>query len=213
MKTKHFISMLLMVGLGSLHAQESHSPDWSQSQPWQPDFNDDRLLSMPDLLPLLGYFGAQWDAPVAREGHASSTPTFIELDWTGREDESLILPVDSDFIILNPGLNDLTQEEQRSVSIRHIRVESWIGEGLEDDHAAVDIHRAFPLKQQILLLNRGMDLHGNPMQFGARYILHFPDGSVGEVSTHSMGSISVSGKPLRTMAYLLHAGGQVYFGQ
>jgi hypothetical protein len=49
------------------------------------------------------------------------------------------------------------------------------------------------------------------MPFGTRYILHFPDGTKGELSTNSTGSMSVSGKPLRTMAQLLHAGGQVYF--
>lgn len=213
MKTKHFILMTLMVGWNAFHAQEVNSLGGAPSQPWQPDFNDDRLLSMPDLLPLLGYFGAQWDGPLAREGQASSAPKFFELDWTGREDESLILPANADFIILNPGLNDLTQEEQNSVTIRHIRVESWIANGSEYGHSAVDIHQALPWKQQVLLLNRGEDLHGNPMRFGARYILHFPDGSVGEVSTNSLGSMSVSGKPLRTMAYLLHAGGKVYFGQ
>jgi hypothetical protein len=49
------------------------------------------------------------------------------------------------------------------------------------------------------------------MPFGTRYILHFPDGSEGEVSTNSMGSMSVSGNSLRTMAQLFHAGGQVFF--
>lgn len=69
------------------------------------------------------------------------------------------------------------------------------------------------MKQQVLFLNQGTDLYGVPMPYGTRYILHMPDGSKGEVSTNSMGSVSVSGKPLRTMASLVHAGGQVYFAQ
>jgi hypothetical protein len=67
------------------------------------------------------------------------------------------------------------------------------------------------MKSQVLLLDAGRDQNGNPMPFGTRYILHFPDGSEGEVSTNSMGSMSVSGNSLRTIAQLFHAGGQVFF--
>jgi hypothetical protein len=75
----------------------------------------------------------------------------------------------------------------------------------------LEAYQQMPMKSQVLLLDAGVDENGNPMPYGTRYLLHFPDGSKGEVSTNSMGSMSVSGKALRTMAQLLHAGGEVYF--
>lgn len=186
---------------------------FAQSEPsatWQPDFNEDRLLSMPDLLPLLGNFGSQWEGSSEAEGQAS--PVVVEVDWTGRENEALKLPYHADIVILNPGVNDLLDPDQRTVSIRHILVESYlINSGVEED--ATEIHSAMPMKQQVLFMNQGKDSHGEVLPHGTRFILHMPNGSKGEVSTNSMGSISVSGKPLRTMASLFHAGGQVYFTQ
>ena len=183
----------------------------AESSPtWQPDFNDDRLLSMPDLLPLLGHFGSQWGS--TEDSNQAPKPNVVELNWSGQESEALKLPFDADMVILTPGVNDLSDPNQRSVSIRHILVESYvINEGVTG--STTQIHSAMPMKQQMLFLNQGKDLHGVPMPHGTRYILHMPDGSKGEVSTNSMGSVSVSGKPLRTMASLVHAGGQVYFAQ
>ena len=188
---------------------------FAQSEPsatWQPDFNEDRLLSMPDLLPLLGNFGSQWGAPTADQTQGQASPTVVELDWSGQESEPLTLPYHADIIVLNPGFNDLSDPDQRTVSIRHILVESYlVNEGVEA--GATEVHSAMPMKQQVLFMSQGKDAHGQILPHGARFILHMPDGSKGEVSTNSMGSISVSGKPLRTMASLFHAGGQVYFTQ
>ncbi len=186
---------------------------FAQSEPiatWQPDFNEDRLLSMPDLLPLLGNFGAQWEG--SSEGQGQVSPVVVEVDWTGRENEALKLPYHADIVILNPGVNDLSDPDQRTVSIRQVLVESYlVNSGVEAD--ATEIHSAMPMKQQVLFMSQGKDVHGEVLPHGTRFILHMPDGSKGEVSTNSMGSISVSGKPLRTMASLFHAGGQVYFTQ
>ena len=79
-----------------------------------------------------------------------------------------------------------------------------VNEGTEAN--AVAVHSAMPMKQQVLFLNQGQDANGRTMPYGARYILHMPNGSTAEVSTNSMGSMSMSGKPLRTMASLFHAG-------
>ena len=186
---------------------------FAQSEPsatWQPDFNEDRLLSMPDLLPLLGNFGAQWEG--SSEGQGQVSPVVVEVDWTGRENEALKLPYHADIVILNPGVNDLSDPDQRTGSIRQVLVESYlVNSGVEAD--ATEIHSAMPMKQQVLFMSQGKDVHGEVLPHGTRFILHMPDGSKGEVSTNSMGSISVSGKPLRTMASLFHAGGQVYFTQ
>ena len=180
------------------------------SATWQPDFNDDSLLSMPDLLPLLGHFGSQWGS--TEDGNEAPKSNVVELNWSGQESEALKLPFDADMVILTPGINDLSDPDQRSVSIRHILVESYvINEG--GTESTTQVHTTMPMKQQLLFLNQGTDLHGVPMPHGTRYILHMPDGSKGEVSTNSVGSVSVSGKPLRTMASLVHAGGQVYFAQ
>jgi hypothetical protein len=205
---KYFLhSMFLTVALGVV------SMVLAQSEPgatWQPDFNDDRLLSMPDLLPLLGHFGSQWE--MREEGNETQKPYVVELNWTGQESEALKLPYDADMVILTPGVNDLSDSDQRTVSIRHILVESYVAnEGVVA--STIQLHDAMPLKQQVLLLNQGKDVNGVTLPHGTRYVLHMPDGSKGEVSTNSMGSVSVSGKPLRTMATLFHAGGQVYFAQ
>ena len=188
---------------------------FAQSEPsatWQPDFNEDRLLSMPDLLPLLGNFGSQWEAPVVDQTPGQASPTVVELDWSGQEAEPLKLPYDADIVILTPGINDLSDPDQRTVSIRHILVESYlVNAGVEA--SATEVHSAMPMKQQVLFMNQGKDAHGEVLPHGTRFILHMPDASEGEVSTNNMGSISVSGKPLRTMASLFHAGGQVYFTQ
>lgn len=179
---------------------------------WQPDFNEDRMLSMPDLLPLLGYFGSQWGTEEAAEGRANPAPNVVELNWTGRESEALTLPYDADIIILNPGINDLTDSKQRTCSIRHVLVESYlVNPGVQA--TATAIHEAMPMKQQALFMNQGKDIHGSTMPYGTRYVLHLPDGSTAEVSTNSMGSMSMSGKPVRTKASLFHAGGRVYFEQ
>lgn len=179
---------------------------------WQPDFNEDRLLSMPDLLPLLGHFGSQWGAQEDDRAREVPNPKVVELNWSGQESEALKLPYDADIVILTPGINDLSDPDQRTVSIRHILVESYlVNEGTEA--SAVAVHSAMPMKQQVLFLSQGQDANGRTMPYGARYILHMPNGSTAEVSTNSMGSMSMSGKPLRTMASLFHAGGQVYFAQ
>lgn len=171
------------------------------TETWQPDFNDDRLLSMPDILPLLGYFGSELGG-LDREGpETADTPRIHVLDWSGRTGESLVLPAAADVVVFIPGAHE--SESNQSTSIRHIRVESWLPDAASRAH----------IKQQVLLLQQGKNTLGRTMPYGTRYILHFPDGSKGEVSTNSMGSMSVSGKPLRTMARLFHAGGQVYFEQ
>jgi len=207
---KHFLnSMFLTVAVGAASWGIAQSETGAT---WQPDFNEDRLLSMPDLLPLLGNFGSQWGAPAADQTQGQASPTVVELDWSGQESEPLTLPYHADIIVLNPGVNDLSDPDQRTVSIRHILVESYlVNEGVEA--GATEVHSAMPMKQQVLFMSQGKDAHGQILPHGARFILHMPDGSKGEVSTNSMGSISVSGKPLRTMASLFHAGGQVYFTQ
>ena len=207
---KYLLSSMFLAG-----ALGAASVVVAQSEPgatWQPDFNEDRLLSMPDLLPLLGYFGSQWET-IAEDGvREAARPDVVELNWSGRESELLTLPYDADIVILTPGTNDLSDPDQRSVSIRHILVESYVvDEGAQA--SAAEVHSTMPMKQQVLFLNQGKDANGRTMPYGARYILHLPDGSSAEVSTNSMGSMSMSGKPLRTMASLFHAGGQVYFAQ
>ena len=196
---------LFFLGFGmsaSLTAQQT------DSETWQPDYNEDKLLSMPDLLPLLGRFGSEW-TPGNRESDAPNPMNIAVLDWSGQENEALILRATSDLVVLKAGINDGSDPNQRTTNIRHIRVESWLPESpAQGDRAAFE---TLPMKSQVLLLDPGVDANGRPMPFGTRYILHFPDGSKGEVSTNSMGSMSVSGKSLRTMAQLLHAGGQVYF--
>jgi hypothetical protein len=207
---KHFIKPIFF-----MLAFAAASVVGAQSEPgenWQPDFNEDRLLSMPDLLPLLGHFGSQWGTDVEDEVGEMSGPNVVQLDWSGQESEALKLPYDADIVILTPGINDLSDPDQRRVSIRHILVESYVvSEGAEA--SAVEVHSAMPMKQQVLFLNQGIDANGRTMPYGARYILHMPDGSKAEVSTNSMGSMSMSGKPLRTMASLFHAGGNVYYQQ
>lgn len=197
--------ILFFIGLvmsASLTAQQT------DSETWQPDYNEDQLLSMPDLLPLLGRFGSGWSS-VNREGEGPIPMNIAVLDWTGQENEMLFLSATSDLVVLKPGINDGSDPNQRSTNIRHVNVESWLpASPPSSDRAAF---QSLPMKSQVLLMDPGRDANGQPMPFGTRYILHFPDGSKGEVSTNSMGSMSVSGKSLRTMAHLLHAGGQVYF--
>ena len=196
---------LFFLGFGmsaSLMAQQT------DSETWQPDYNEDKLLSMPDLLPLLGRFGSEW-TPGNREGEVPIPMNIAVLDWSGQENEALILRAASDLVVLKSGINDGSDPGQRSTNIRHIKVESWLPSSAPQNDLAPFVN--LPMKAQVLLLDPGRDANGHPMPFGTRYILHFPDGTKGEVSTNSMGSMSVSGKSLRTMAQLLHAGGQVYF--
>lgn len=196
---------LFFLGFGmsaSLTAQQT------DSETWQPDYNEDKLLSMPDLLPLLGRFGSEWTLG-NREGEAPLPMNIAVLDWSGQENEALILRATSDLVVLKAGINDGSDPGQRSTNIRHIKVESWLPSSAPQNDLAPFVN--LPMKSQVLLLDPGRDANGHPMPFGTRYILHFPDGTKGEVSTNSMGSMSVSGKSLRTMAQLLHAGGQVYF--
>jgi hypothetical protein len=196
---------LFFLGFGisaSLMAQQT------DSETWQPDYNEDKLLSMPDLLPLLGRFGSEW-TPGNREGEALIPMNIAVLDWSGQENEALILRATSDLVVLKAGINDGSDPGQRSTNIRHIKVESWLPSSAPQNDLSPFVN--LPMKSQVLLLDPGRDANGQPMPFGTRYILHFPDGTKGEVSTNSMGSMSVSGKSLRTMAQLLHAGGQVYF--
>jgi hypothetical protein len=196
---------LFFLGFGmsaSLTAQQTDSENW------QPDYNEDKLLSMPDLLPLLGRFGSEWTLG-NREGEAPLPMKIAVLDWSGQENEALILRATSDLVVLKAGINDGSDPGQRSTNIRHIKVESWLPSSAPQNDLAPFVN--LPMKSQVLLLDPGRDANGHPMPFGTRYILHFPDGTKGEVSTNSMGSMSVSGKSLRTMAQLLHAGGQVYF--
>lgn len=196
---------LFFLGFGisaSLMAQQT------DSETWQPDYNEDKLLSMPDLLPLLGRFGSEW-TPGNREGEAPIPMNIAVLDWSGQENEALILRATSDLVVLKAGINDGSDPGQRSTNIRHIKVESWLPSSAPQSDLSPFVN--LPMKSQVLLLDPGRDANGQPMPFGTRYILHFPDGTKGEVSTNSMGSMSVSGKSLRTMAQLLHAGGQVYF--
>ena len=196
---------LFFLGFGisaSLMAQQT------DSETWQPDYNEDKLLSMPDLLPLLGRFGSEW-TPGNREGEAPIPMNIAVLDWSGQENEALILRATSDLVVLKAGINDGSDPGQRSTNIRHIKVESWLPSSAPQNDLSPFVN--LPMKSQVLLLDPGLDADGHPMPFGTRYIFHFPDGTKGEVSTNSMGSMSVSGKSLRTMAQLLHAGGQVYF--
>lgn len=199
--------LAVAVGLVSIAAAQSGS-----GETWQPDFNEDRLLSMPDLLPLLGHFGSQWGALGDDQAREVSSPKVVELNWSGQESEPLKLPYDADIVILTPGINDLSDPDQRTVSIRHILVESYlVNDGTEA--TATEVHSAMPMKQQVLFMSQGEDASGRTMPYGARYILHMPNGSTAEVSTNSMGSMSMSGRPVRTMASLFHAGGHVYFAQ
>jgi hypothetical protein len=196
---------LFFLGFGmsaSLTAQQT------DSEIWQPDYNEDKLLSMPDLLPLLGRFGSEWTLG-NREGEAPLPMNIAVLDWSGQENEALILRATSDLVVLKAGINDGSDPGQRSTNIRHIKVESWLPSSAPQNDLETFVN--LPMKSQVLLLDPGQDANGQPMPFGTRYILHFPDGTKGELSTNSTGSMSVSGKSLRTMAQLLHAGGQVYF--
>jgi|GEM_PF-440638 hypothetical protein len=198
------VSVVLLGFIFSLSA----NAQVASSESWQPDFNRDELLSMPDLLPLLGHFGSAWNAqPEANDSRQALD--IAVLDWTGQEGQALILRSSADVVVLRAGVNDGSDPQQRSTGIRHVLVESWLPPTESSD--ALEVYEQMPMKSQVLLLDAGRDQHGNPMPFGTRYILHFPDGSKGEVSTNSMGSMSVSGKSLRTMAQLLHAGGQVFF--
>lgn len=209
-KMKHFLSSMFLAV--AVFASTMAFAQSESGATWQPDFNEDQLLSMPDLLPLLGHFGSQWGPHTDEQSGEMSGPNVVELNWSGQESEALQLPYDADIVILNPGVNDLSDPNQRTVSIRQILVESYlVDEGTEA--SAVAVHSAMPMKQQVLFLNQGQDANGRTMPYGARYILHMPNGSTAEVSTNSMGSMSMSGKPLRTMASLFHAGGQVYFAQ
>ena len=196
---------LFFLGFGMSASLTAQQTDW---EIWQPDYNEDKLLSMPDLLPLLGRFGSEW-TPGIRESDAPNPVNIAVLDWSGREHEALILRATSDLVVLMAGINDGSDPGQRSSNIRHIKVESWLPSSAPQNDLAPFVN--LPMKSQVLLLDPGRDANGHPMPFGTRYILHFPDGTKGEVSTNSMGSMSVSGKSLRTMAQLLHAGGQVYF--
>lgn len=196
---------LFFLGFGMSASVMAQQTD---SETWQPDYNEDKLLSMPDLLPLLGRFGSEW-TPGNREGEAPIPMNIAVLDWSGQENEALILRATSDLVVLKAGINDGSDPGQRSTNIRHIKVESWLPSSAPQNDLASFVN--LPMKSQVLLLDPGRDANGHPMPFGTRYILHFPDGTKGEVSTNSMGSMSVSGKSLRTMAQLLHAGGQVYF--
>jgi hypothetical protein len=196
---------LFFLGFGMSASVMAQQTD---SETWQPDYNEDKLLSMPDLLPLLGRFGSEW-TPGNREGEAPIPMNIAVLDWSGQENEALILRATSDLVVLKAGINDGSDPGQRSTNIRHIKVESWLPSSAPQNDLASFVN--LPMKSQVILLDPGRDANGHPMPFGTRYILHFPDGTKGEVSTNSMGSMSVSGKSLRTMAQLLHAGGQVYF--
>ena len=196
---------LFFLGFGMSASVMAQQTD---SETWQPDYNEDKLLSMPDLLPLLGRFGSEW-TPGNREGEAPIPMNIAVLDWSGQENEALILRATSDLVVLKAGINDGSDPGQRSTNIRHIKVESWLPSSAPQNDLSPFVN--LPMKSQVLLLDPGRDANGQPMPFGTRYILHFPDGTKGEVSTNSMGSMSVSGKSLRTMAQLLHAGGQVYF--
>lgn len=198
---------LFFLGFGMIASLTAQQTD---SEIWQPDYNEDKLLSMPDLLPLLGRFGSEW-TPGNRESDAPNPVNIAVLDWSGQENEALILRATSDLVVLKAGINDGSDPGQRSSNIRHIKVESWLPSAVPENDLAPFVN--LPMKSQVLLLDPGRDANGHPMPFGTRYILHFPDGTKGEVSTNSMGSMSVSGKPLRTMARLFHAGGQVYFEQ
>jgi hypothetical protein len=163
---------------------------------WSPDFDADQHISMQDVLPLLGIFGSTWNQ------QDDSGLKYVLMDWTGRESEALILPPEADVIIMRSGVNDLSDPEQYSKSIRHIVVEQRAQEG-----NALETH------PQLLLLDAGKDVNEHPMKYGTEYILHLPDGSFGRVSTHSLGGLSSSGVPMRTAAYLIHLGGSVYYGQ
>ena len=196
---------LFFLGFGMSASVMAQQTD---SETWQPDYNEDKLLSMPDLLPLLGRFGSEW-TPGNREGEAPIPMNIAVLDWSGQENEALILRATSDLVVLKAGINDGSDPGQRTTNIRHIKVESWLPSSAPQNDLSPFVN--LPMKSQVLLLDPGRDANGQPMPFGTRYILHFPDGTKGEVSTNSMGSMSVSGKSLRTMAQLLHAGGQVYF--
>ena len=176
-----------------IHAQEDNVN-------WNPNFDSNALVSMPDLLPLLGIFGSEWHG--AEVGGDGADVHAVLMDWTGREGEPLILPADADVVVMDAGVNDLSDPDQRQTSVRHISVE-----------AQPQATSGFSIHSQILLLDRGVDLHGAPMKYGTEYILHFPDGTRGMVSTNSVGAMSSSGIPIRTAAYLIHAGGKVYVGQ
>jgi hypothetical protein len=82
---KQFLnSMFLMVAVGAASMVVAQA---ESSATWQPDFNDDRLLSMPDLLPLLGHFGSQWGS--TEDGNEAPKSNVVELNWSGQESEAL----------------------------------------------------------------------------------------------------------------------------
>ena len=80
------VSVVLLGFIFSLSA----NAQVASSESWQPDFNRDELLSMPDLLPLLGHFGSAWNAkPEANDSRQALD--IAVLDWTGQEGQALIL--------------------------------------------------------------------------------------------------------------------------
>ena len=85
-KMKHFLrSMFLLVTVGAASVAFAQS---ESGEMWQPAFNEDRLLSMPDLLPLLGHFGSQWDAILEGGERQEKRPTVVELNWSGGVDSA-----------------------------------------------------------------------------------------------------------------------------
>ena len=179
------------------------------SATWQPDFNEDRLLSMPDLLPLLGHFGSQWGSTL--EDNEAPKPNVVELNWSGQESEALKLPFDADMVILTPGVNDLSDPDQRSVSIRHILVESYvINEGYREHNASA---RCNAHEATSVVFESG---HG-PLRCtdAARDPVHIAHARWKQRRSldQQHGLSERFRKTLRTMASLVHAGGQVYFAQ
>ena len=131
----------------------------------------------------VGQFGSQWGSTEEATRHRSPR-WWSSIGAVGNR--ALKLPL-MDMVIL-AGVNDLSDPDQRSVRSPHL-VESYvINEGVTA--STTQVHAAMPMKQQVLFLNQGTDLYGVPMPHGTRYILHMPDGSKGEVSTNSMGSVA-----------------------
>ncbi|MFZ8837230.1 MAG: hypothetical protein ACO3MV_08675 [Flavobacteriales bacterium] len=191
---KKFMGVVMLV-VGISHG--SFAQDITNAnQNWVPDYDSDQQISMQDVLPLLGIFGSTWNQSDDAE------LKYVLMDWSGRESEALLLPPEADVIIMRSGVNDLSDPEQYSKSIRHIVVEPRVQE-----NQGLETH------PQLLLLDVGKDANEHPMKYGTEYILHLPDGSFGRVSTHSLGGLSSSGIPMRTAAYLIHLGGSVYYGQ
>ena len=71
-------ALLMFIFIGVTHptAYSQATHEGGSPQDWNPNFDEDALISMPDLLPLLGIFGSEWNGENAR----ATQPHVVLLD-------------------------------------------------------------------------------------------------------------------------------------